>query len=157
MRKELASKDEVGSAVTKELRDLPYLTLCAYKSTTTTVGIITYDKFLTIFNNGDRPGGADGQLDLRTCVFTCLSAGIYSATFSGYAELDPAEAVRVFLFLNDVQVPESYWVAYTESGTIGGRLSVPGSRSLVCVHLPLPPTLTALIQMLPLELTGRQT
>ena len=51
-----------------------------------------------------------------------------------------------------MQVPESYWVAYTESGTIGGRLSVPGSRSLVCVHLPLPPTLTALIQMLPLEL-----
>ena len=68
LRKELASKEEVVSAVTKGLRDLPYLTLCAYKFSTTTCGTITYDKFLTDFNNGDRPGGADGQLDLGTRV-----------------------------------------------------------------------------------------
>ena len=135
LRKELASKEEMGRALTKGLRDLPYLTFCAYQdSWTSDDSTITYDSFLTNFNNGDRPGGADGQLDLGTGVFTCLSAGIYSITFSGFAALDPAEAVRVFIYLNGVHVLESYWVAYTTYDTIGNRLSVPGSRSLVSVH-----------------------
>ena len=153
LRKEFASKEEDGSAVTQGLRDLPYLTLCAYQDEWTSAdSTITYDKFLTDFNNGERPGGADGQLDLRTGVFTCLHAGIYSVTFSGFAGLDPEERVEVFLYLNGVLVEESVWFAWTYSATIGGVLSVPGSRSLVSVHLPVPPTLTSLLQMLPLKL-----
>ena len=70
LRNDLASKEEVVSAVTQGLRDLPYLNLCTYQDIWTTLGTITYDKFLTEFNNGDRPGGADGQLDLGTGVFT---------------------------------------------------------------------------------------
>ena len=71
LRKELASKEEVGMAVTQGLRDLPYLTLCAYNDEWTfSSSTITYDSFLTNFNNGERPGGADGQLELGTGVFT---------------------------------------------------------------------------------------
>ena len=152
LRKELASKEEMGSVVTQGLRDLPYLTLCAFQDTWTSASsTITYDSFLTDFNNGDRPGGADGQLDLGTGVFNCLRDGIYRIDFSGWANLDPAEQVQVFLYHNGVEVPESHWAAYSP-GTIGGRLQVPGSRSLVSVHLPVPPTLTSLLQMLPLKL-----
>ena len=153
LRKELASKEEVGMAVTQGLRDLPYLTLCVYQDHWASPdSTITYDSFLTDFNNGERPGGADGQLDLGTGVFTCLSAGIYSVTFSGTAWLNPAERVDVWLYLNGVLVPESYWAAYTTSGTIGNPLGVPGSRSLVSVLLSVPPRLTSLLQMLPLQL-----
>ena len=155
LRKELASKEEMGSAVTQGLRDLPYLTLCAYQDSLYPVfpsSTITYDSFLTDFNNGDQPGGADGQLDLGTGVFTCLSDGIYSITFSGYAQLRPTEGIAVYLYLNEVQVPESLWQAYTNPGTIGDTLWVSGSRSLVSVHLPVPPTLISLLQMLPLQL-----
>ena len=80
LRNELASKEKVASAVTQGLLDLPYLNLCTYQDIWTGLGTITYDKFLTKFNNGDRPGGADGQLDLGTGVFTCLSTGIYGIT-----------------------------------------------------------------------------
>ena len=153
LRKELASKEEVGMAVTQGLRDLPYLTLCVYQDAwTSPSSTITYDSFLTNFNNGDRPGGADGQLDLGTGVFTCLSDGIYSITYSGYTFLKPEETVRIWIYVNGVQLLESIWYAYTEPGTIGGRMSVPGSRSLVSVHLAVPPTLTSLLQMLPLQL-----
>ena len=135
LRKELASKEEVGMAVTQGLRDLPYLTLCSYKFRFEAASsTIPYDSFLTDFTNGDRPGGADGQLDLETGVFTCLSAGIYSVTFSGFARLEPATAVAVWLYLNGVKVPESLWETYAYYGAIDGRLSVPGSRSLVSVH-----------------------
>ena len=89
---------------------------------------------------------------MGTGVFTCLSDGIYSVTFSGNAHLLPNGAVEVYLYLNGVGLPESRWLAYTTSGTIGGQLKVPGSRSLVSVHLPVPPTLTSLLQMLPLNL-----
>ena len=58
----------------------------------------------------------------------------------------------VYLYLNRVQMSGSLWFAYTTSGTIGSALRVPGSRSLVSVHLPVPPTLTSLLQMLPLKL-----
>ena len=153
LRKELASKEEVVRAVTQGLRDLPYLTLCAYQdSWTTPSSTITYDSFLTDFNNSDRPGGADGQLVLGTGVFTCLSAGIYSITYSGFAQLSPAERVQVYLYLNGVQVEESIWKAHTYSDTIGGQLQVPGSRHLVSVHLAVPHKLTSLLQMLPLQL-----
>ena len=134
LRKELASKEDIGRAMTQGLRDLPYLTLCAYQDEWTSgSSTITYDKFLTDFNNGDRPGGADGQLNLGTGAFNCLHDGIYSITFSGNARLDPAEQVSVYLYLNEVQLPDSWWHAYSSS-TIGGYQYVPGSRSLVSVH-----------------------
>ena len=166
LRKEMGSK-KVAGAVTKGLHDLPYLALCANKETTTTGGTITFDSFLTNFNTANNPGGADGQLDLGTGVFTCLSEGIYrytlstsdntcicgvSATntivrepgliyridFSGIVFLDPAEEVGVSVFLNGDWVPQGDWGATARSGAIGGQLIVTMSRSLVSVHLPIP-------------------
>ena len=50
--------------------EIPYVALCAYKQVwepeTIEDTAITYDKFLSNFNNADKPGGGDGQLDLDT-------------------------------------------------------------------------------------------
>ena len=63
-------------AVSSVLRDLPYLLLCSFQNHwITPSSTITYSSFLTNFNNANRPGGADGQLDLDSGVFTCLTPG----------------------------------------------------------------------------------
>ena len=63
-------------AVSSALRDLPYLLLCSFQNHwITPSSTITYSSFLTNFNNANRPGGADGQLDLDSGVFTCLTPG----------------------------------------------------------------------------------
>ena len=127
LRKESARMEDLGRAV--GLRDLPYLTLCSFQSEwTTPESTITFDSFTTNFNNGERPGGADGQLDLGTGVFTCLSPGIYSITYSGIADLFAGKMVRIWLYLNGAKVKESQWLAY---GSDTPELAVTGSRTLV--------------------------
>ena len=38
---------------------------------------ITFDYLTADFNNADNMGGADGQFDISTGIFTCLTGGIY--------------------------------------------------------------------------------
>ena len=42
---------------------------------------ITFDYLTADFNNADMVGGADGQLDISTGIFTCLTGGIYEVNF----------------------------------------------------------------------------
>merc|ERR1712223_912906 len=44
---------------------------------------ITFDYITADFNNADNMGGADGQFDISTGIFTYLTGGIYEVTFSG--------------------------------------------------------------------------
>ena len=44
----------VPSVVSRSLRDLPYFMACSYQDSWTSVGTITYDYFITDFNNADR-------------------------------------------------------------------------------------------------------
>ena len=50
--------------------DIPYVALCVWKQVwepETVIDIpIPYDKFLSNYNNADKPGGGDGQFDLNT-------------------------------------------------------------------------------------------
>ena len=66
-------EDDLASFTRKAARDavmdIPYVVVCAFKQVwePETVGTpITFDNFLSNFNNADKPGGGDGQLDLDT-------------------------------------------------------------------------------------------
>ena len=66
-------ENDLASSMRKAARDavmdIPYVAVCAFKQVwePETLGTaITYDKFLSNFNNADKPGGGDGQLDLST-------------------------------------------------------------------------------------------
>ena len=43
---------------------------------------ITFDYLTADFNNADNMGGADGQLDISTGIFTCLTGGIYEVNLN---------------------------------------------------------------------------
>ena len=69
----LMRENNLASYMKKAARDavmdIPYVALCAFKQVwepETLDTAITYDKFLSNFNNNDKPGGGDGQLDLNT-------------------------------------------------------------------------------------------
>merc|ERR1711978_533481 len=120
LKSELSKRENELSLYMREniraaLAEVPYLAVCAYKQVwepeilETT---ITFDKFLANFNNADQPGGGDGQLDLNTGVFTCLTAGHYTISYTASAGNWGDGLVRVhqiYLYLNGEQVPESYW------------------------------------------------
>ena len=56
--------------------EVPSVLMCAYQDIwNDEMSTVTYDSFLSNFNNADKPGGGDGQLDLATGVFTCLTTG----------------------------------------------------------------------------------
>ena len=63
--KEFASSYPHNALTKPSLRDLPIILISAWRNT----GIqspqtVTFDSFLANYNNGDRPGGGDGKLDL---------------------------------------------------------------------------------------------
>merc|ERR1711978_399956 len=115
LKSELSKRENELSLYMREniraaLAEVPYLAVCAYKQVwepeilETT---ITFDKFLANFNNADQPGGGDGQLDLNTGVFTCLTAGHYTISYTASAGNWGDGLVRVhqiYLYLNGQQV-----------------------------------------------------
>ena len=74
-----------------------------------------YDRFITNFNNADRPNGGDGDLDLDTGVFTCMSAGHYTVNYSGWSYLSPGESVYLDLYHNGQELPEGRWAGVPKS------------------------------------------
>ena len=68
----------------KSLRDLPFILTCAFQDHwTTPSATITYDRLTVDYNNSDRPGGGDGEMDINTGKLTALTAGHYTITYSG--------------------------------------------------------------------------
>ena len=85
----------------KQTRDIPYVTICAFQDLwTSPSSTITYDKIVADFNNADRPNGGDGVLDVNSGVFTCLTAGHYTISYSGDASMDSGEIVWIVIYLN---------------------------------------------------------
>merc|ERR1712141_715654 len=71
---------------------------------------VTFDSFLSNFNNQDRPGGGSGVLDLDSGIFTCFTSGYYTVSFSSWMNTGaPYGYQRMYLYRNGVQLPESYW------------------------------------------------
>ena len=131
---------EVGQ---KSLRDLPYAMSCAYRHGpwTTPSATITYERLSADYNNSDRPGGGDGMLDISTGVYTALTAGHYTVTFSGMAKVDPGEKVEFQLMHNGKGGNGYGWWESASGSNNGGVIDDQGSWTLVslerCTHLYL--------------------
>ena len=97
----------------KSLRDLPYVLTCAFQSSWYTPGAtITYERLTVDYNNSDKPGGGDGRMDISTGLFTALTPGHYTVTYSGFAEVGPGEGVYFQLRKNGVDVG-SEWDSFS--------------------------------------------
>ena len=115
-------------------RDLPIVFISAWRQDwVTSPQTVTYESFLFNFNNADKPGGGDGELDLDSGVFTCFTPGYYSVSFSAYAVVGPDDAnPRLYLYKNtNIRIDESMWYFWAKDGAVNDRIGVTGSRVAV--------------------------
>ena len=97
------------TAVEQGLR--PFEMVCAYQDLwDETNSVLSSERITVEFNNSDRPGGADGTMNIETGVFTAVTSGYYIITFSGYTHVRPREYSGMYLYHNGVRVEESSYV-----------------------------------------------
>ena len=114
------------------LRDLPFEMVCAFQERWNGANsVVTYDKVTSEFNNSDRPGGADGSMDIQTGVFTTVTSGYYTITFSASAGVSPGEHTVMALYHNGVQVEESWYETINHVGGGGTWIYDQGSKTVV--------------------------
>ena len=119
----------------KSLKDIPYVMSCAFvDSWTTPDATITYDRLTADYNNADRPGGGNGNMDINTGKFTAITPGHYTITFSGFSMLAPGDKVNFHLVHNNKYDDnnEGNWSS-TSDRSNGERINNQGSRSVVSV------------------------
>merc|ERR1711953_573 len=88
--KEFASSYPHNALTKPSLRDLPIILISAWRlNSIISPQTVTFDSFLANYNNGDTPGGGDGKLDLDSGVFTCLTPGYYTVSYSAYGLVGP--------------------------------------------------------------------
>ena len=125
-----AEVQEVIGEVTRK-RDLPNEMFCAYQDQWTVPDTtMSFDSFILNYNNADKPGGGDGEMDLNTGVFTCLTGGHYTISFSAYHNLNPGEKTNLYIYLNGKEVAASDGEQLNSSGN-GGHIITQGGRTLV--------------------------
>ena len=132
-----AKLDMLEEMVAKEAG---YLMTCAQRSSWPTKrnATITFDNLTANFNNADSTGGADGQLDIVTGVFTTLTAGIYEVTFSGvsviqpgYIDQDETNDQYFYLMHNGASEGDSAeWWSRADPGNLGDIYDM-GSRTVI--------------------------
>jgi len=126
LRKEM--KEMLSNGVT---RDLPYKVACAFTNHWTKEGqTVSYDYMLSDFDNSGRPFGGDGILNTTTGVYTCLTPGHYTISYSGTAVIGDGQKVSLHLYLNGAVVPESMWYSFA-SGISDQYLEDQGSKTLI--------------------------
>ena len=81
------------------------------------------------FNNSDRPGGADGSMNIETGVFTTVTSGYYIVTFSGHVTVHAGEYTVMYLYHNGIKVYESQFETYSGGDFIQDQ----GSRTVVSI------------------------
>ena len=142
LRKEIASNtSNYALSLTKpSLRDLPIVLISAWQpKRLNSPQTVTFDSFLANYNNGDRPGGGDGVLDLDSGVFTCLTSGYYHVSFSAWTNVGPSHGYEyLYLYKNSIELPESFWFFGSAGGAqINDNFGVTGSRVVVsdCVFV----------------------
>ena len=97
---------------------------------------VTFDSFLVNYNNADESGGGDGDFDLDSGIFTCLTPGYYTVSFSAYAEGLTSDfgansgTDYMYLSRNGGVLPESKWISWVNS-TVNADIGFTGSRILV--------------------------
>jgi len=110
-------QSEIPTAVSRAMRDLPYLLVCAFQSGWYEgYSTISYDSILSEDNNGDQEGGADGKMDINSGTFTSLYPGYYSVTVSGYVYMKGGKQASIYIYRNGEKVEESLWTTTMGSG-----------------------------------------
>ena len=114
------------------LRDLTIVIISAFKTGPIhSLQTVTFDSFLANFNNANRPGGGDGELNLDSGLFTCFAPGYYSVSFSAHAVINGGDTYpTLYLYLNDTQLPESKWYI-SHDHAVSTQIGVTGSRIVV--------------------------
>ena len=120
------------SAVEQGLRDLPFEMVCAYQDEwTATFLIITYDRITVEFNNSDRPGGADGSMNIETGVFTTVTSGYYIVTYGGRVAVHAGEYTDMWLYHNEMRLEASRFWTNMGVGSASNNIDDQGSRTVV--------------------------
>ena len=123
----------------KVAKEAGYLMTCAQRNSwpTRRNDTITFDYLTANFNNADSAGGADGQLDIVTGVFTTLTAGIYEVTFSGVTVLQPggeteSSSDQYFYLMHNEESEgdEAEWWSRADPGNLGDTYDM-GSRTVI--------------------------
>ena len=133
LRKEMASKYSDNNVLTNpSLRDFPIVLISAWRSNSLrSPQTVTFESFLANYNNGDRPGGGSGELDLDSGVFTCFTPGFYTVSFTAYGQVGPHHIPQdLFLYKNGAKLSESRWFIATNHA-LNDQVGVTGSRILV--------------------------
>ena len=125
-----------SNALTKpSLRDLPIVLISAWRaSILRSPQTVTFESFLAnyVYDNG----GGDGGLDLDSGVFTCVTPGYYTVSFSAYSHVGPSLDSKVLcLYKNGIEVAESRWLLSTHSVAVNDWIAVTGSRIVVSINL----------------------
>ena len=69
------------------------------------------------------PGVEIGVLDLSTGIFTCITPGYYTVSFSLYGHEGPDyDRQDIFLFKNGIQLSESRFCSWMASGAVANDL-----------------------------------
>merc|ERR1712192_143772 len=133
--KEMASKISNYTLANPSLRDLPIVIISAWTGQILrSPQTVTYESFLANYNNADRPGGGDGELDLDSGVFTCVTPGYYTISFSAFAISGPDNfGGQLYLYRNHAELPESFWRVAANPG-LNDNVGVTSSRILI-LHL----------------------
>ena len=102
--------------------------LCVYRESWSAVdSIITYEGYLeSNYDNGER-----ADMNLETGVFTCLTPGFYTITYSGHSRLMPGQENNIWLLLNGNWVGGGRMEHELNPDTVGNYIALQGSRSLV--------------------------
>ena len=141
-KKESASNFSNSIALTKpSLRDLPIVIISAWQpDAIRSPRTVTFESFLANYNNGNRPGGGSGELDLDSGIFTCITPGYYTVSFSAYTDLVFAPYNCLYLYKNGVELPESRWFVGTNDpvyfGVTGSRILVSNLLNMITWMLP---------------------
>merc|ERR1712154_53102 len=125
---------DVKNEVDKGLRDLPFEMVCAYKERPGTSGVINYDRITMEFNNSNRPGGADGTMNIERGVFTTVTSGYYIVTYSASVDVYADDWTDTYLHHNGVKVQESHFGTYSNVGSGNDMRRDQGSRTVI-LHL----------------------
>ena len=132
LRKEMASNYSKNALTKPSTRDLPIVIISAWRATPIeSPQTVTFESFLANYNNGDRPGGGSGELDLDSGVFTCFTPGYYTVSFTAYGQVGPHHIPQdLFLYKNGAKLSESRWFIATNHA-LNDQVGVTGSRILV--------------------------
>ena len=75
------------------------------------------------------------MLDLDSGIFTCITPGYYTVSFSAYGAVGPDNInPSLYLYKNGIKLPESVWWI-VQSGALNAAVGVISSRILVSLNL----------------------